>query len=206
MKNTITKLQFPVKKLIGTVIIIIIFIVIGIIISIPVRSNLDHNRFTVLDTKSQNIYQTLVKTSRGAEQWHYNASCSPVMSGDWETGDYTCSTVASTDKTISSVVELNALQAKYYTVVNGSSDLTSTKPLDLQPVGSFGKQFVVSSVERGYTMSSTNIPCTYLIKLAQSDGELSHSQYGTLVEKNSGVARISFECGDRSLGVWYSLK
>ena len=206
-------------KIVALSIIVLLLLVAAIfIISIPIISNLEHTRFTKLDTSQRSIYDEIVKASDNAEKWDYAASCTQIYTGPWPTGEYTCSTVISTSKEITSIDQLNDLQAKYYPVINNSGKLHQTSELDIQSPEDFGKKFVVSGVEKHYDDKSSGINCIYSLSLGQSHETPDNFTYGskilnaqgkssdgTSLEANTGIVDISLSCDSKSNEAWFKL-
>ncbi|HRN97023.1 MAG TPA: hypothetical protein PLZ58_01035 [Candidatus Saccharibacteria bacterium] len=193
-------------KIVALSIIVLLLLVAAIfIISIPIISNLEHTRFTELDTSQRSIYDEIVKASDNAEKWDYTAGCTQIYTGPWPTGEYTCSTVISTSKETTSVDQLNALQTKYYPVVNNSDKLRQTSELDIQSPEDFGKKFVTSGVQRNYTDKSSGVDCIFRLILGQTKPSLDNSIEGSTIKDGIGITRISLSCENKSSEAWFNL-
>lgn len=176
----------------------------------PILDNIDHNKFTTLDTQMQSLYQVVKTASNGADEWKYAAVCNADRTGWMTTGVYNCVTSISTQKTITSVQQIVDMQSKYYPVINSSNTLVQKTELDPELPGDFGKKFVISSAEKRYTEVKSGTACTYLIKLDQNkrDPNLSYSgnySYGSKINNDVGDMLISLNCQGTARDHWYAL-
>jgi len=204
----------PVKKTIKIALLILLApIVLFLLISLwylvtnPILDKFDHDKFNRLDTSMQGVFQKLKTTSNGTDEWKYAAVCSADRSGWMKTGKYNCITSISTQKTITSVQELNDLQTKYYSLIDNSGTLAQKTELDPELPDDFGKNFVVSSAFKDYTELKSGIECTYLIKLYQNDRNLglSFDTYGSDIQHGLGGVFVSLRCSGITRSHWYPL-
>lgn len=214
MANNIKTTKPTYKKVIKIVLLIplvliglLILYVVGVYATEPFFDNLEHDRFKKLDVEMQSIYKDLKTASNGADDWKYAAVCSAEYTGPWLTGDYYCVTSISTQKNITTVKEINDLQAKYYPIINNNPTLTTKTELDPEFPDDFGKRFVVSSAEKNYIEKKSKIECNYSIMLYQSvmDENLTTDAYGSAI--NNGVAEsvISLRCSEIANQAWYKV-
>lgn len=187
------------------VLLLIILYVVGAFALSPIFDKLDHAKFTNLDTQMQGLFQELKTASGGADEWKYAAVCSADHSGPWETGDYNCVTSISTQKTITTVKEINDLHTKYYPIIDKSNTLTQKTELDPELPNDFGKKFVVSSAEKNYTEDDSSIECNYLIQIGQiqNNEQTENYRYGSKIDNANGDALISLRCEDTANEPWY---
>lgn len=199
--------ESPTKKILLVITCVIVLPVVGFFVSIPIFDKLDQDRFATLDTQIKSIFQNLQSTSGETDAWQYETACSTIMSGWMATGTYDCSTLISFEKAITSVQEVNSLQAKYYPAINDSDNLNQKTDLDLQLPNDFGKKFVVSSAEKRFTEVKSGIECRYLIKLDQdkSNENTKNSTYGSKIDNSLGNLRISLRCSETARSDWYQL-
>lgn len=202
-KKIIKILLFTPLILIG----LIILYVVWIYATAPIFDKLDHDKFIKLDTQMQKVFQDIKTASNGTDDWKYLAVCSANHTGDWPTGDYNCVTSISTQKTVTSVQEINDLQTKYYPVIDGSDMLVQKTELDPESPNDFGKNFVVSSAEKNYVEKKSKIECNYLIKLYQSveNSDLTSDAYGFSINNGTGKALVSLRCSETANEPWYPL-
>jgi hypothetical protein len=212
MINNINTNKSPVKKIIKVVLLIllapiILFLLISLwyLVTNPILDKLDHDKFTKLDTQMQEVFQGLKATSNGVDDWKYKAVCSADRSGWMKTGKYHCVTSISTQETVTSVQEINDLQAKYYPVINSSDTLKQKTELDPEMPNDFGKNFVVSSAEKHYTEVKSGILCQYLFELNQANENPENFTYSSEINGKTGVAIISLRCEEIARGQWYGL-
>lgn len=185
----------------------VVVFVVGVYATAPFFDKLDQDRFVKLEAEMSNLYGQIKSVSDEGEDWKYAAVCSEQYSGDFPTGQYNCVTSISIQKTISSVDELNNLQAKYYPIINNSESLETKTELDLELPGDFGKNFVVSSAEKNYVEKKSNIDCNYIIKLNQAIDEydLDYDSYGSEIIGGTGKIAVSLRCEDIAREKWYQL-
>ncbi len=186
---------------------LVILYMAGSFVSASFFEKSDQDRFVMLDSRMRSLYNQIKSVAGENDDWKYAAVCSEEMSGDFPTGEYNCVTSISMRKTITSVEELNVLHAKYYPVINDSDSLSSKTELDVELPDDFGKNFVVSSAEKRYINSETEIGCKYLIKLLRtdSDGIFLDDNYGESIENGLGGVLVSIRCTDIAQGAWYEL-
>lgn len=179
----------------------------GVYATAPFFDKLDQEKFVKLDNQMQNLYEQIKSGSNEGDDWKYAAVCSKEYSGDFPTGQYNCVTSISLQKTIATVDDLNALQAKYYPIIDSSDSLVTKTDLDPELPGDFGKNFVVSSAEKNYTEKESGIECNYLIKLNQAADEydLNYDSYGSRMINENGKAMVSLRCEDIARKQWYKL-
>jgi hypothetical protein len=215
MTKSINKTITIANKIQKTLVILIIFLLSPIIIVIiyilwnlisdPIFNKFDKDKFTTLNTQMKSLHQTIIKVSDGDDDWKYAAVCSAIKSGWMETGSYNCVTSISTQKTITSVQELNDLQAKYYPVIDNSDILRQKTSLDRELPNDFGNKFVVSSAEKKYTEVKTGIVCRYLIELNQfyTNSTVYNEGYGNTIDGNKSDFVISLRCEETARNPWY---
>lgn len=174
----------------------------------PIFDKFDHDKFITLDTQMQRVYKNLKTASNGADEWKYRTVCSPNRSGWMETGTYNCIVSISTEKIITSVDELNGLQAKYYPIISVDSRLKLTSA-GLKPVFGFGNNFSVSLAYSEFVEKKTNIECTYEINLHQIEKNINHQTNnddpGSAISGEHGDFYISFRCDETARSPWYQL-
>ncbi len=177
------------------------------VVTNPIFDKLDQDKFTTLDTQMQGVYQNLKTASNGADEWKYRTVCSPNMSGDFSTGTYICIVSISTEKIVTSVDEINNLQAKYYPVVDKSQSLKQITELDPEMPYDFGKNFVVSSAEKNYIEAKSGLTCNYSILLYQNgeSREINSDSYGSNLISGKGNGIISIRCDETARSPWYQL-
>jgi hypothetical protein len=187
--------------------LLIILYVVGVYALSPIFDRLDHDKFAKLDTQMQGLFNELKTASDGVDEWKYVAVCNANRSGWMATGDYNCVTSISTQKTVTSVQEINDLQAKYYPIIDSSDTLTTKTELDSELPSDFGKNFVVSSAEKNYVEMKTEIECNYLIQLnqTQANEQTENYRYGSEIYRNNGNALISLRCENTAHEPWYEL-
>ena len=217
MTKTININKSPIKKATKIILIVLLTPIALIILIIalyfgtkPIFDNLDHDKYNTLNTQMQSLFEKVKTTSNGADEWKYANVCISDRTGWMETGVYHCVTSISTQKTITTVQELNDLQAKYYPVINSSDILTQQTELDPELPSGFGKKFVVSSAEKDYTENKSGVECTYLIKLYQNkrDTNLSYeanNSYGSEINNGLGNVFVSLRCQGTARNHWYPL-
>jgi len=167
----------------------------------PIFNNIDKAKFEKLDTQSRALYEEVKAASGGAEMWTYEASCALGGSGGFQAySQYNCETNISMEAKASSVDQLNALHAKYYTVFDGSTSLKQKTALNEQYPRDFGVRFVRSSADKQYVSSDGNVTCTYLGGL--SDGN--DVPYGTELSVDKAFVTINLTCFDKARGNWYN--
>lgn len=181
----------------------------GVYATDPIFDRLDHDKFAKLDTQMQVIYNNLKTASNGVDEWAYLTSCDSEMAGDFPTGKYYCTALISMEKTVKSVEEVNALQSKYYPVVDESTSLKQKTELDLQNPNDFGKRFVVSSAYKEFSEIKSGIDCDYLLKVDQADdligGFADNNSYSSIIEGQSGKTTISLKCRNVARDYWYTI-
>jgi hypothetical protein len=143
-------------------------IILWTVVTTPIFDKIDQDKFSTLDTQMQKVYQNLKTASNGVDDWRYRTVCSPNASGWMPDGTYNCIVSISTKKIVTSVDEINNLQAKYYPIVDKSQNLKQKTGLDPEMPNDFGKKFVVSSAEKNYTDVKSGIGCNYSILLYQN--------------------------------------
>ena len=200
-KNTTIK-KSPIKKILLTTTGVIILIIAGYFISLPIRDKLDQARFEKLDTQMQLVFKDIKATSNNSDQWNYKTSCTPNMSGWARTGGYTCTALISMEKPVTTVQEVNNLQAKYYPIIDSFSGFTQKTELDPQLPNDFGKNFVVSSAEKHYIEKQSGIECIYTTAIEQSQETPDNFAYSSKI-KNNGKNMMSLNCSDDSRNSWY---
>lgn len=195
------------KKILLVITCVIVLTVVGFFVSTPIFDKLDQNRFVTLDTQIKSIFQNLQSTSGEIDTWQYGTACSANMSGWMATGTYNCSALISFEKAITSVQEVNNLQAKYYPAIDNSDTLNQETDLDPQLPNDFGKKFAVSSAEKRYTEVKSGVECRYLIKLDQdkANENTENSTYGSKIDNSLGNLRISLRCSETARSDWYQL-
>lgn len=209
-KNTTTN-EVSVKRffkiILKSVLILLglfILFIIGIFATAPLFDKMDHDKFITLDNQMQGIYQKL-KAASGGDDWKYEKICSAELAGDWPTGMYFCGVTMSLDKKATSVDDVNALQAKYYPIINSSDALKKKTELDPEYPRDFGKNFVISSAEKRYEESKTGVGCDYLIKVYSNieSNEFDSESYGSKIIPNMGRIRVSLDCTGKARSYWY---
>jgi hypothetical protein len=215
MVKNISSNKYPVKKIIKIIllilispIILLVLIILWHIVTDPIMDKFDHDKFIKLDTSMQGIFQKLKTASNGVDTWKYSKICTAEMTGDFTTGYYFCTVSLLTERTATSVNDINDLQAKYYSIIDNGSTLKQKTELDLEPPNEFGKNFVISSAEKHYKEIKSGVECRYLIELNQTneDKALSYKEnysYGSNVNSKSGGARLSLECTEKARSHWY---
>lgn len=214
MTKTISTNKSPFKKITLKIFLILIgalvLLIIGYFVSIPLFDKFNHDRFIALNTQMQTIFQSLKTASNGVDEWKYVTSCSAEMAGDWQTGQYYCSVIISSEKTTTSINDVNNLQAKYYPIINNSNTLNNITELDPELPNDFGKKFVVSSAFKRYSETKSGIECDYSIDLYQSVSDKSkpyeeNVSYGSAINNDIGNIRISLNCTEKARSGWYLL-
>ncbi len=179
------------------------------LVSNPILDSVDHNRFKTLDSQMQGLYGKIKLASNNNESWEYTASCDSQLSGDWPTGEYICTTLISTDRTIHSVQELNSLQSKYFSLVNNSNVFVDSSGSNIQSTETFGKNFTVSLAYKDFLEMKSNIKCTYTIQLNQTSGNINYqtnnNSLGNLINDDNGALDITLRCSDIARNYWYNL-
>ena len=176
----------------------------------PILDKIDHDKFNTLDTQMQGLYQNIETAASSDDEWSYSALCDSELSGDWPTGNYDCTTLISLQKTITSVQELNTLQAKYYPIINSNVILLQKTELNTNLPGDFGKKFTISSAEKQYTEKETGFGCNYLIDLSQNERDASlsyeaNNSYGSKINNGIGNLLISLRCSAIARDYWFML-
>ena len=189
--------------LLSPIILLIIIFLLGYIMQ-TVFDKFDQDRFIALDSQMRGLFKELETASKGSDVWKYAAVCSANKTGWMPTGDYSCLTSISTTKDVTSVEEINDLQAKYYLLIDKSSTLTQKTELDLELPNDFGKNFVVSSAEKHYSEVKSGILCQYLIELNQTSEDSNNFTYGSEINGAKGAAVISLRCEETARNHWYS--
>ena len=217
-KSTTTKKSLA--KRILKIILIILAIPIGLIVLIvaaiavysyivsPILDKIEEPKFVKLDESMQVIYSKLNAVASEDEIWSYEKSCQEAHSGDWPLGYYYCHIDLSLGKTISSVDELNALHSRYYSAIDGYSDLINDGELVLQFPDTFGVSFAVSGAYKEYKEQKSGIGCKYSVTLSQSSEDVASRTdlYGSEIENGVGAAKIDFGCFAEARKSWYELK
>lgn len=195
--------------ILGIIGIFALFIIGSIALS-PVFSKIEHDRFIALDKQMQIVYKNLKTASNGVDDWKYDKVCEDQLAGDWPTGRYLCKATISLDRTVSSVDELNSLQAKYFTSIDDDAIFEDVSELKLYLPNDFGKRFVVSSASKEYKNIDTNIKCGYSIDLYQNDNlygdQYAYESYGMDILGNVGRLGIRLKCSESSGEHWYFYK
>ncbi len=181
--------------------------ILWLVVTNPIFDNLNHDKFTTLDTQMHGVYNNLKTASNGVDNWNYKTVCSPNASGWMPDGTYNCIVSISTQKTVTSVEEINSLQAKYYPIVDKNQTLKQKTELDPEMPSDFGKNFVVSSTEKHYAETSSKIECRYLFEVNQSskNRDKNYDSYGTILIDSIGDVVISIRCDDTARQPWYEL-
>lgn len=216
MIKTINAKKFSSKKIIKIILFLPLILIglfalfiAGVYATDPIFDRLDHDKFAKLDTQMQVIYNNLKTVSGGVDNWNYLTSCDVELAGDFPTGKYYCTALISMEKTVTSVEEVNGLQAKYYSVVDRSASLKQKTELDLQSPNDFGKRFVISSISSKFTEIKSGIECDYLLKVNQMDdlvgGFSDNDNYGSTIEGQNGRAIISLRCRNIARDYWYTI-
>jgi hypothetical protein len=214
MPKNKNEIKSPAKRFFGIILKIflilfgaLILFIVGVFATAPLFDKIDHDKFITLDSQMQGLYQKLKAASGGVDDWKYETICTAELAGDFPTGQYFCSATVSLDKIATSVDAVNALQDKYYPLINDYDALTSQTNLDLELPNDFGKKFVVSSAEERYRMKSTDIKCDYLLKLGQSieDINLTTDSYGSAISNSVGDLDFSLGCTGKARGHWYAV-
>jgi len=171
----------------------------------PISDHFNHDKFIKLDTSMQSLRDGLKAASDGSDQWSYSTECDDSSSGPFPSGVYNCTTNLSTEKQVSSVDEVNAMQAKYYPVVNNSSLLVPIDELQLESPDNFGKRFVVSAAERNYKEKESGVECNYSIQLFQktTNSSFMEDYPGYEIRGGTGDLLISISCSDKARKAWY---
>lgn len=193
------------KKIILTILTVVVLVVIGIFVSVPILDNIDHSNFEKLNKHQTSIYDRLVATSGGLDAWKYLASCIEVYAGSWPTGEFTCSTVISTEKQVSSANELNQLQSKYFNIIDQDPGLQQISELNIQSPQDFGKKFVVSSAEKHYTDRESGVSCKYILALDQLQENTINFTYGTKIMGDNGKVTVTLSCSHTAREAWYQV-
>ncbi len=188
-----------------TPVALVILFIIYTIVSNPIYDKLDNDRFNMLDTSMQSVYQRIKSVSDGAERWKYITTCETRLQGDWPTGNYDCVTSISTTKMVQSVAELNILQSRYFHVIDKNSNLKQIDQLNVESPNDFGKKFVVSSAEKKYKETNSGIECKYSIMLFQSvtDGSSRSDMLGTQIISGKARVIVSLRCDEIAREPWY---
>lgn len=217
MTKTINTNKSVTRQIVKAILIIILtpvaLILLGLLvlfIADPIYDKIDQNKFSTLDSQSRSLYEQMKTTSKGAEDWKYMAVCSANHTGWMETGDYNCITSISTEKSISSTAELNALHAKYYPIVEKSDIWAKHELANAKSLGDFGDKFNVSLAYNDYKELKTNTECTYRIQLSQIEknitpGPDNNASFGSAITAGQGDFFISIRCDATALGKWYDL-
>lgn len=174
----------------------------------PIFDKFDHDKFVTLDTQMQKVYQNLKTASRGADNWKYRTGCYNTSQNWLSPPDYMCDVAISVQKTITSVDELNQIQAKYYPVIKTDINLRQA-PAGLKPVFGFGDNFSVSLAYAEFVEKKTNIECTYEINLHQIEKNINYQTNnddpGSAISGGQGGLRISLRCNESARDPWYQL-
>jgi len=206
-KNTTIK-KLPIKKILLIITGVIILIIAVYFISLPIRDKLDQNRFEKLDAQMQLVFKDIKAAANNSDQWNYKTSCTPNMTGWARTGGYTCTALITMEKPVTTVQEINSLQARYYPVIDSFSGFTQKTELNPQLPDDFGKKFVVSSAEKHYIEKKSGVECIYIISLNQSseDKNKSYSENflsGSTINTDNGNISTTLRCREDSRGSWY---
>jgi len=181
----------------------------GIYISDPILDSRDHEKFNNLNTQLNLLVKEITVASDSAETWEYSTSCSPLLSGDWPTGDYNCTALLSTSKTIASLQDFNSLQQKYYPLIDNSEIWRDTPNEELNYTDNFGNNFAVSLAYKKYNENLSNIGCTYTIQLNQTANDnslfIDSDGFGSQIDEGQGKATISLKCNDVARDYWYTI-
>ncbi len=179
-------------------------IILWTIVTNPIFDRLDHDKFTTLDTQMQSVYQKLLNASDGADEWKYNTNCDDVSQNWLGPPDYLCTVRISTQKTISSVKELNDLQAKYSPMIDATNELAVSSN-GIRSAGGFGKDFNVSLAYKDYTERKTSIVCSFETALQQTDYRTKDNDLGSPIDGAKGNLNISVTCEESARSHWYGL-
>lgn len=184
-------------------ILLAVYILVTVYVISPILESIDKSKFEGLASESRALYDDIVRTSGGLENWTYDKSCEAERSGDWPTGVYYCKTLMSTEVQVKNVEQFVALHDKYYPVINQSMILSPSGDLKKAYPSDFGVRFVVSSAEREYGVKNyKSVSCKYLAALDQITGD--DITYGKLIQNGIGNVVISFECTDKARADWYN--
>lgn len=183
---------------------LLVLFIIAVYATSPIFDKIEQNKYEQLDTGMQNLFSQIKSNANEGDDWKYAAVCNDVLAGDFPTGQYDCVTSISLQKTITSVDQLNSLQAKYYPIIDGSDTLTTKTELDPELPDDFGKNFVVSSAEKEY-IDESGIECSYINKLNQAADEydLDLDSYGSEIINGDGRLVISLRCEGIAREAWY---
>lgn len=185
---------------------LLILYIIAVYATSPIFDKIEQNKYEQLDTGMQNLFSQIKSNANEGDDWKYAAVCNDVLAGDFPTGQFNCVTSISLQKTITSVDQLNSLQAKYYPIIDGGDTLTTKTELDPELPGDFGENFVVSSAEKNY-MEKSGVECRYLIKLNQSADEydFDYDSYGSEIIDDRARLVISLRCDGVAREAWYEV-
>lgn len=196
--------------ILSPIIILILAIVIFFAIR-PIVDQIDHNKFSTLDSQMQGLYDKIKKAEGKANDgWKYQAICAPKYNGDFETGTYNCKTFIYVEKTIKSISEYNYYHDKYFPTIDDSSVWDKQKSSALTTNNDFGKKFVVSMGEKNYVEQKTGLGCRYSIQINQlQDNEeyltTNNTNFGSPIKSGEGDFFVVVRCGATANQAWYTI-
>lgn len=174
----------------------------------PIFDKFDHDKFSTLDTQMRGVYQNLRTASNGVDEWKYRTGCYDTSQNWLSPPDLMCEAAISAQKIITSVDELNKLQAKYYPIIKTDNGLKQVST-GLKSAFGFGDKFSVSLAYAEFVEEKTNIECTYEINLHQIEKNINYQTNnddpGSAISGEHGELHISFRCDESARGSWYRL-
>jgi hypothetical protein len=194
---------------VGLVILaIIVFMAYRFVIS-PILDKIEEPKFTKLDQQSQVIFDKLKAAAGTDDNWVYKKTCQEYYSGDWALGYYYCNVDMFLRKTVSSAAEIKALQEKYYPIVDSSPNLKQKADLLVEYPDTFGKEFVISGVDKEYTNTNidSGLECKYLVWVSQTESNSNYDSdsFSHPIVGGVGGVWVDFKCGGDARKSWYEL-
>jgi len=181
-----------------------ILYVIGLFATSPLFDKFDHDRFIALDTQMQGVYQKLKAASSG-DDWKYEKVCSADRSGWMTTGEYDCVLSISLKGTVGSIVDVNSLHSKYYSIIQKTGVLSHATGSDIGTKEILGNTFTTGSVYEDYNEKKSGIRCRYLVDLGQDSDNSYRVSSGLAIKNEVGVLLISLRCEGMARSSWYPL-
>lgn len=207
IKNT-NKKKHTVRKVLLIVAGVIFIPIILFFIFIFVSNLFDQHKFNVLDNQMQVVLGEL-KSVAGTDQWSYKKECGAIYSGWMETSSFSCGITLSTEKLTSNPKDVSDWHEKYYPILDSSKILKPKTNFTITPARFFGKELIVSGVEKYYVEGRTGISCVYTTDLKQSfykteQSSMAQSDFGAKINNNVGKIITTIECRNHASKSWYT--
>lgn len=205
MKNEYTKTT---GKKVSKIILIVLASIIGLIVLyiavfIPIKNKFEEHKYERLSQNMNNLYQDMLEVAEDSEELIYKNECAPEYTGDWPTGKYYCKSSIKLDKPISDVSEVSSAQSRFFKIVDNNNFMKPITELFVYYPEYFGKEFVVSSVEKDYNTS--DIRCKFSNDLIRDDKSYNIDQFGDKIYENEGRLLLSISCTGLTSKSWYKL-